>query len=103
MEYNQDTGVSECAGDGTNVAVPRVSICWRYKGSGGGNGVVVAAAVAAGLREVGGGIRAFSSTVTYGPFSRDYIQFPDLARKRRLRSPNAAWVVVYRRDTFRAK
>lgn len=56
--------------------------------------VVVAAsgvAVAAGLREVGGGIRAFSSTVTYGPFSRDYIQFPDLARKRRLRSPNAAW------------
>lgn len=83
------------------MAVPRVSICWRYKGSG-GNGVVVAA-VAAGLREVGGGIRAFSSTVTYGPFSRDYIQFPDLARKRRLRSPNAAWVVAYRRDTFRAK
>lgn len=39
---------------------------------------------------MGGGICAFSSTVTYGPFSRDYIQLLDLARKRRLGSPNAA-------------
>lgn len=32
------------------------------------------------------GVRAFSSTVTYGPFSRDYIQSSDLTRKRRLGS-----------------
>lgn len=33
------------------------------------------------------GVRAFSSTVTYGPFSRDYIQPSDLTRKRGVGSP----------------
>lgn len=101
MEYNQDTGLA---------SVPGTALMCRVYLSAGVTkvvvvavGVVMAAAVAAGLRGVDGGIRAFSSTVTYGPFSRDYIQFPDLARKRKLRSPNAAWVVAYRRDTFRAK
>lgn len=53
------------------------------------------------------GVRAFSSTVTYGPFSRDYIQFSDLTRKRRLGfSPGwsgLSCVDAYRRDAFRAK
>lgn len=94
MEYNQDTGlasVSVSGGEGRGraltVAVPHISIRWRYE-SGGGDGDGVAAAM--GLRGVDGGVRAFSSTVTYGPFSRDYIQLPDLARKRRLGSPNVA-------------
>lgn len=62
-------------------------------GRGGGCGVVRVS-----------GVRAFSLTVTYGPFSRDYIQSSDLARKRRLGSRWVATSVdAYRCDAFRAK
>lgn len=92
MEYNQDTGLASVpesggggVGKGTNgggaaYIYPLALRKWWWWGW----------RLAMGLRGVGGGVRAFSSTVTYGPFSRDYIQLPDLARKRRLGSPNVA-------------
>lgn len=94
MEYNQDTGLASVSGwrgegveeegeTAVTVALPHVSIYWRYEGGG----------PQRGLRGRKGEwcVRAFSSTVTYGPFSRDYIQSSDLARKRRLGARQAGW------------
>jgi len=63
----------------------------RGRGSNGGVTLVVGRGGGCGVARVDGLVRAFSSTVTYGPFSRDYIQFSDLTRKRRLGSRQAGW------------
>lgn len=75
MEYNQDTGLASVSGTAVTG--------WRCR-------MYLSASVTrvvgrGGLARVNG-VRAFSSTVTYRPFSRDYIQSSDLTRKRRLGS-----------------
>lgn len=112
MEYNQDTEFTE------RVTLVTGARCRMYLSA--GVTKVAAAAATAGVAQGSVCVRdAFSSTVTYGPFSGDYIQPCDLARKRRSRRSRVAllrWNAYRRRvvsrqpkrrtyltDPFRAK